>query len=100
MGILEWINVTRSLNCTSLMFSKTFPVTDAINSLIHAGLYQMKIKFKSNYFYFGTKRQALIQFSKKIPDMYSIIKPDWLVSGLSKRLFFIFFMIERVKDLL
>ena len=83
MGILEWINVTRSLNCTSLMFSKTFPVTDAINSLIHAGLYQMKIKFKSNYFYFGTKRQALIQFSK-----YSIIKPDWLVSGLSKRIFF------------
>ena len=64
MGILEWINVTRSLNCTSLMFSKTFPVTDAINSLIHAGLYQMKIQFKSNYFYFGTKRQALIQFPK------------------------------------
>ena len=64
MGILEWINVTRSLNCTSLMFSKTFPVTDAINSLIDARLYQVKIKFKSNYFYFGTKKQALIQFSK------------------------------------
>ena len=62
MGILEWINVTRSLNCTSLMFSKTFPVTDAINTLIHAGLYQMKTKFKSNYFYFGTKRQALSGF--------------------------------------
>ena len=44
MGILEWINVTRSLNCTSLMFSKTFPVTDPINSLIHARLYQIKIK--------------------------------------------------------
>ena len=82
MGILEWINVTRSLNCTSLMFSKTFPVTDAINSLIHAGLYQMKIKFKSNYFYFGTKRQALIQLN------------DYLLS------FYRMFMIERVKDLL
>ena len=82
MGILEWINVTRSLNCTSLMFSKTFPVTDAINSLIHAGLYQMKIKFISNYFYFGTKRPGI---------------------AIIKRLFSKFyrtFMIERVKDLL
>ena len=83
MGILEWINVTRSLNCTSLMFSKTFPVTDAISSLIHAGLYQMKIKFNSNYLYFGTKRQALIQFSK-----------------FKTTIFYRTFMIERVKDLL
>ena len=82
MGILEWINVTRSLNCTSLMFSKTFPVTDAINTLIHAGLYQMKIKFESNYFYFGTKRQALTQLN------------DYFLS------FYRTFMIERVKDLL
>ena len=78
MGILEWMNVTRSLNCTSLMFSKTFPVTAAINSLIHARLYQMKIKFKSNYFYFGTKSQAL-------NDYFSSFRT---------------FMIERVKDLL
>ena len=59
MGILEWINVTRSLNCTSLMLSKTFHVTDVLNGLIHARLYQIKMKFRSNYFYFCTKRQAL-----------------------------------------
>ena len=80
MGILEWINVTRSLNCTSLMFSKTFPVSDAINSLIHAGLYQMKIRFKSNYFYFGTKRQALIQFSKNLIGLYPDFQNDYFLS--------------------
>ena len=80
MGILEWINVTRSLNCTSLMFSKTFPVTDAINTLIHAGLYQMKIKFESNYFYFGTKRQALIQQSKNLIGLYPDFQNDYFLS--------------------
>ena len=64
------------------MFSKTFPVTDPINSLIHARLYQIKIKIWWNY----SILVLSVDTVSEIPDIYSIIKPDCLVSGVSKLL--------------